>query len=121
MHNALPTLNHLKIRNVIEDDICKWCHREVEDTKHLLWLCPLAKICWENILFWFEVEWEEHAFYSLPSALLYFNNRFKMPGGGACLIAMLWTLWLTRNECVFANNRLTEAVIVQLFKSRAWE
>lgn len=34
---------------------------------------------------------------------------------------MLWTIWLTRNECVFVNNRIPGDIIIRLFKTRAWE
>lgn len=121
MHDALPTLNHLKIRKIIEDDTCKWCHSGPEDTNHLFWSCSLARLSWDSLFSWFEIAKTNQVFTSLQAALLYFNNVIGTSCGGICLIAMLWTLWLTRNECIFADNRLPGAIIIHLLKTRAWE
>lgn len=59
-------------------------------------------------------------FDSLPAALYYFNNS-NSSGGLTCFIALLWTLWLVRNDCVFHKRYTPYRIIDELFKNRAWE
>lgn len=118
LHNTLPTLDLLKKRNIVEDKTCKWCLTGDEDSENLFWNCTLLNDCWEILLVWCDISRNITPFSSLTSALKYFSASL---GGGYCLIAMLWTLWLTRNECVFKNTRIPKQLIPKLIKTRAWE
>lgn len=121
LHNALPTLDYLHIRGIAAHNLCRWCNIEKEDMPHLLWHCSLAKSGWDSLLNWFNIKRPSPPFMSLSSALIFFSSKINSGGGGTCLISMIWTIWLARNECIFNNTRMEKHVLENLVRIRAWE
>ena len=50
--NSLPTKLNLKKRGVQVWEVCERCGAEKEDTNHILWLCPSARVVWESSPSW---------------------------------------------------------------------
>ncbi|XP_042954569.1 uncharacterized protein LOC122290978 [Carya illinoinensis] len=46
VHNALPTLQNLAIKKVVDVDLCSICKREVESALHVIWCCLAASDVW---------------------------------------------------------------------------
>ena len=46
--NSLPTKMKLKKRGVQIWEVCDRCIADKEDTNHILWLCPSARVVWES-------------------------------------------------------------------------
>lgn len=120
IHKALSTSDYLSRKRIIPNNTCQWCLLAGEDIEHLFWLCPLTKSCWDIITNWFNID-ALPRFNTLLDAIKFFNAISASQGGGTCLIAMLWTLWLTGNEYIFRNSRIPKSTIEKLIKIRAWE
>lgn len=103
MYKALPKLDFLKKRRIVAYNLCKWCRNGEEDMQHWLWSCTLSKIGWDLILNWFDLKWSSPPFDSLQAPIAFFSKLVTSWGGSTCRITMNWTMWLTRNECVFNN------------------
>ncbi|KAI8528943.1 hypothetical protein RHMOL_Rhmol12G0187200 [Rhododendron molle] len=93
----------LGIINNEEEALCKFCFAELETADHLLLHCKFVWDTWGNVLSWWGIQGP------LPNALddLYrwwddWNFKAKKRIIWDCLLfAVLWTIWLTRNEAVF--------------------
>ena len=49
LQRILPTKKFLKLCNITNDDLCSYCHKEVETIEHLFWRCHCVKIFWNQI------------------------------------------------------------------------
>lgn len=117
-HYKLPTLQLLNSRGIEMNPICRWCNMEIENDTHLLWNCQLAKDCWEIFKNWFETKTPisqnvEHIFN-------FFSGKDFAAGSNICIAATIWTIWLSRNECIFNNVKPKRNALQIIIKSRAW-
>ena len=52
IHRNIPTNRYLYLRNVIEDNMCSFCHREEESIDHFFWSCDFVKEFWLDLQAW---------------------------------------------------------------------
>lgn len=120
-HRIIPTLSLLKKKGVIADDLCKWCGSEEENQDHIFWHCSLATQAWDILKSWINIQIEtgqgsmnlEYCFKRCA------NRNFKV-GGGICMVAMLWKVWIARNELVYKGIRTSNKALLLLIKHRAF-
>ncbi|WOH15395.1 hypothetical protein DCAR_0934933 [Daucus carota subsp. sativus] len=122
-HDILPIQKVLNSRVPLKfSPNCSLCGIEEESRAHLFWNCYLVRKVWIVFLDWWSL------------------NRNVMNGHGdlfllfRCLkgvalreawhtsvIALLWTIWLARNERIFSKQDWNEEKLVWLIKIRAFE
>lgn len=120
-HNILPTLSFLKKkRNIITQDLGKWCLSEPEDREHVLWRCQIAKKARSVFSDWLEVDIKNIQDFNIRNLLLKMQKKDKTSGGCLCLAALLWTIWLLRNEYTYKDTRINFLKIGFLLKHRAY-
>ena len=50
----------LKKLGKVDSDVCSFCNFLTEDLEHLLFVCPLSKVFWDDFrLFWYDVMKED--------------------------------------------------------------
>lgn len=117
MHNALPSLHLLKSRGIYIDESCKWCRKDTETTSHILWSCPLAKSCWQFFSSWFELT--SPIPHNIDKILNIFSGKDHVAGSNFCIAATIWTICLTRNECIFKDSKPDKNSLHIIIRARA--
>ena len=52
LNRILPTNSKLVKMNIINDNRCNFCKKEVETLTHLFWTCDITKIFWNKVFNW---------------------------------------------------------------------
>jgi hypothetical protein len=95
-NNKLLTRDNLNKRRKVDDLSCLFCN-EQESCNHLFFGCVVAKYLWEMVSSIFNkcigTDFESVASWWISENTNSVLNMFST--------AVLWTLWSTRNECVF--------------------
>lgn len=113
--DRLPTRQNLRKRNVIADpqgSLCVCCSLEEESSNHLFFNCSLSSRLW----------------YSLPQDAV---SHFKAHRGlvrkkkarkvwQVFCYAVVWSIWLMRNNFIFNNVSPDCLEILHMIKTRSW-
>ncbi|KAK1401004.1 hypothetical protein POM88_000609 [Heracleum sosnowskyi] len=117
LSDSLPTAHLLQKRfkgNLILSK-CLICHNSDETQDHIFWGCEYATWAWHFVEVWWEVKVSKNNFWSS-------FHKFKSPSvkaaWGIVLAATLWTIWLSRNQTVFENNKLGRKALEDLLLLR---
>ena len=117
--NAIPTLNNLKCRCVVEDSKCSLCAQHDEDVIHALWSCPTLAQVWNE-----DPQWSfrgQNVFHDFAHLI---NHIFEL-GCSVELFAMqIWTIWYQRNKVRstppgFPLNQIAQQAYEALLEYRA--
>ncbi|XP_021863640.1 uncharacterized protein [Spinacia oleracea] len=107
MHDALAVKCNLRRRGIDVDSQCSYCGYEEENSQHIFRTCSVARLVWTiyqpqvqiddndpmSAVAW--VQKHIRLFYSKDEVGIRKLEEF---------VAMLWSLWVTRNERVFRNK-----------------
>lgn len=103
------TRSILLSKNLISDiqlALCPLCSTNLETHQHLFLHCHFSWSVWSIILDWWNIKWVCPL--SVPDlANWWFANGFfnlEKHLWEACFYAMLWSLWLVRNDSIFNNS-----------------
>ncbi|GKV30357.1 hypothetical protein SLEP1_g39174 [Rubroshorea leprosula] len=125
IQDKIPTRGNLLRRGVIQDPAeskCVFCKVEEEDSAHLYIHCKLAYNLWSACNKWWGLctvldrdcwgVFEQHSF------LL---KREAVKEGWECIwFAMVWTIWLARNEQILTGKAQKEGRLFELIQLRAF-
>lgn len=100
----LPTLSLLHDRGIDLNATCKWCNTEEEDLGHLFQNCQLAKMAWNIFTMWTGTTLSPQQPYDFLS-MLKSPGKKKKGVGAICKAAMLWSIWLARNDNIYKNKK----------------
>lgn len=104
----------------IEHGLCPFCNVEEETPNHLLLLCNVARKVWDEVMVWWNLVWVSPA--SIKNLFLFWEGfKFKNLAKScwqATFYAVLWTIWLCRNDTVFNNKAWEVDDIMDLVKTR---
>lgn len=99
---------------------CPLCENDNESTDHLLWSCPVSKEL--RNLFW---SWWSFTPSSIHVDVLNLQNILKVNVNPECksawqvsVIALLWSICVGRNECIFRSTSFGKAGVI--FKAKCW-
>ena len=118
--NVLPTRSFLnrRIRTINSD--CRWCGAASETIEHVFWECQLALWGWKLVGIWWSVPdlINRRGSFSLDSLLNapHATNFFSI--WRLVVTALLWSIWIGRNEYVFKGKRLKEYEFSEVFHYR---
>ncbi|CAL5334565.1 unnamed protein product [Camellia sinensis] len=90
------------------DPRCIFCKGEVENINHVLLFCPFTWRIWSRILQWWGIQWV------LPGSISCLFNwcigiklqKQEQMIWRAIPLAVLWSVWNRRNECIFGNAQV---------------
>lgn len=90
LNNILPTKDNLFRKNIIENNLCPICEREIETSVHVLWDCSIAVDVWGGMTCVFS-KWKRHFsdFQLLWSEMIVNLNRESLELASV----MLYHLW----------------------------
>ncbi|XP_028090503.1 uncharacterized protein LOC114290742 [Camellia sinensis] len=100
-------LQRIGILEVNADVGCAFCQDEVETVNHILLFCPSVWLLWSHIMKRWGVQWV------IPNSVqgllqwwsFYKMKKIQKPLWKVVLLAIFWSIWKHRNECVFNGLR----------------
>ncbi|XP_028085058.1 uncharacterized protein LOC114321437 [Camellia sinensis] len=114
--NFAEFMHRIGVLNDNVSSLCVFCKAEVETPDHVLLLCLLIWNVWSVLVNWWEVKWVT------PGSML-LNWWFGMEWRKKELeiqkivpLAMLWSVWKLRNECLFKKCNADLAGLGELVK-----
>ncbi|GKV00581.1 hypothetical protein SLEP1_g13249 [Rubroshorea leprosula] len=133
MQNRIPTKDNLQKRGVLgseEDQSCVLCGKEAESVNHLLFSCPIAWKVWSSCYQWWgiNVVAQEKGWNHLIQHAGLFNNKFAKEAWKVIWFAVVWNMWLWRNQKIFKaklepQDKMIEVIKFQTFqwiKAKQW-
>lgn len=123
LQDRVPTRSVLQSRNLILDGnsaLCPLCSMHLETPQHLFLHCKFSWNVWSLILDWWHVRWV------CPQSLealftWWFDNRFRNLENHlweTTFFAIIWSLWLARNDYVFNNASTGVGQVGEVIKTR---
>ncbi|GLT32030.1 hypothetical protein SLA2020_067240 [Shorea laevis] len=125
LQDKIPTKMNLIKRGIthgIEDCKCDFCGNQMEEASHLFIHCEVAHNLWNACYRWWGInsalDKDCLKVFHQHSSLI--NMTEKKEGWSCIWFAVIWTIWLARNERIFRgkevdNNRLLELVQLRSF------
>lgn len=86
---------HFTIQNGPECVMCTECIHE--DIKHLFFICPFAKQCWQFL----GIIWHDQL--TLMDMITDGGTQFNLPFFMEVLAIATWNIWKRRNDLIFKN------------------
>ncbi|GKV30536.1 hypothetical protein SLEP1_g39339 [Rubroshorea leprosula] len=125
LHKKLPTKDNLATYGILTDHNnlrCCWCNSSTETPDHLLVNCNLASSLWMKCYKW----WGKK--YVLGNSCMMVLEQHKWIGGPKSLdkewnfiwFAVVWTLWLGRNDRIFKAKEAKAYYFFQLVQTRSF-
>ncbi|XP_026410447.1 uncharacterized protein LOC113305646 [Papaver somniferum] len=116
--NALPTRTVLHTRMSMHSVDCARCNDPHESIMHALVIFPFASRVWFMSDFSINTEFFQDKSFTDWLLFCLIDPLSKLPDEAQCLfIAILWSLWTSRNNFIFQN--LTETHVAVLARARA--
>lgn len=121
--NILPTKTflHSRLKNNSISTICRSCNSDQEDIQHIFKSCPRAKIIWTFVDKWwkgvdFQLDdndwlWKLYTAIKQPQQISQWQTTVS---------AAIWTLWLSRNEVIFKNQKISDKDLEFLLLHRSF-
>lgn len=107
--NIIPTSSFLIKRGIgiASKGLCAFCDKEDESLEHLFFQCQVAKQFWLGIFAWWGVNFVQQNMIhmsALWNASSYFPSKSLKSAWKITISASLWSLWLSRNQCIFDSK-----------------
>ena len=114
---AILTKDNLARRRWKGSLTCCFCNRN-ESIQHLFFYCYIAKNIWRIIYFALKIEMPVNINHIIGSWASNSDLRYKkllLTGTSA----LLWSIWLTRNEVAF-NHKPIPSIVQVIFRGTHW-
>lgn len=126
MLDRLPCRQQLQRIGVLDaqaDVMCALCHEEMETSVHLMSSCLKVREVWEACNVWLT---NLDASNSVPLSVHFLqfsrqgrNNRQRQ-GELAVWLAVVWSVWLLRNDIVFGSAVFDHEYLLDIIQFRSW-
>lgn len=99
---------------------CPWCNSAAETATHLFWDCELSRWAWGFVSKWWSLPnlLQESSQFSLSRLLNFKVSRQAKRIWIIVVAAVLWTVWLARNELVFSKVKVNKQSLTELIYIR---
>ena len=117
-HASLPTRGNLLARGLDIDPLCPHCNTTIEDNEHLFLRCPNAQVIWQlaHDHNWVTVDATTRSPLTLPNWLSFIKQSVGTTKLDR-IVALLMSIWKTRNNIIFRNDRIV-ALLWSIWKTR---
>lgn len=121
----IPTKVNLSKRGIhlsLEEHLCVFCKSNYESENHLFLTCNTAKSLWRKVFGWLDESQVEEvtvaAHYEAHRRL--FSGKQKKQRGAIIWHAVVWPIWIERNNVIFNNKITIETNLLDLVICRSW-
>lgn len=100
-----------------------WCKLNVKDGDNILWGCNKAFNTWKSVILCWSLDCRQVQKLEPPfwNAYKIFNSNKINSIWKITVCAILWTLWLSRNECLFHQKKDSTGTLEELIKYRSFQ
>ena len=103
-----------------ENALCVLCRERVEDVVHLFLLCKKVSSVWEECLNWWGIS------ACIPNSLVNWWCQWRelcpssslSKAWSVCFFAIVWSIWLARNDCIFNEVTYNRPALLDIIKVR---
>ncbi|XP_057418998.1 uncharacterized protein LOC130713229 [Lotus japonicus] len=106
----------------LADAQCALCNDYVETGFHLLFSCTFSLSVWQGCLHWLGCSFIQPS--SARDHLSHFRfgiNKLQQRLALSIWLAVIWSVWLARNEVVFRGGAANIDSVLELVKRRSWQ
>ena len=119
----IPSAVALSTRGIAVDSlICKGCITEEEDSNHILFNCPCAKMVWSWIANWCNIQF--NCFQSVSDILNFAYQWTNCAKRRATLLSIcyetLWWIWRARNDRIFKSLSNTPTQVMDVIQAQVF-
>ncbi|XP_042944649.1 uncharacterized protein LOC122278535 [Carya illinoinensis] len=98
--HGLPTLQNLRVKKVVSEDTCKFCHEGREDTSHALIYCPSILPLWKSLFGFLFRGGNQQGFMEIAMRV----TKEGQPRDLEKFFLMAWSFWYRRNLFYFEEQ-----------------
>lgn len=120
LHKTLPTNEFLHRRNIVQDPRCSLCGAPSENTAHIFWECSLARDGWSILGDWLSIDFSQLDVFEMELIFKITKPKGLHFTGSVCLIATLWSIWISRNIFVFKQQRVSRGNLDHMIKQNSF-
>ncbi|GKU88289.1 hypothetical protein SLEP1_g2571 [Rubroshorea leprosula] len=125
LHKKLPTKDNLAIRGILTDPAslnCCWCDACPESPDHMFFHCNLAYSLWMECYKWWGVHYvmSNSCRMALDQHVWTGGKKLINRGWNIIWFAVVWTLWLGRNDLIFNKKEAKVDHFLELVQSRSF-
>ncbi|GLT57509.1 hypothetical protein SLA2020_304770 [Shorea laevis] len=125
LHRRIPTKDNLIARGILKEEsqaICNMCGSCIESVDHLLLNCTHAYKLWTKCFRWWGLNYVMHCNFEKAFQQHGGMPKQKKQSGGWEIVwfAVVWSLWLCRNEYLFKNTEIDEEKLFALVQTRSY-
>lgn len=124
-HSVLTTKVFLRVKilNLDINTLCGWCSSKDESIEYLFFPCELAIWSWEIVHQWWNMDSLDMSWATLwQTTFSRFKYKSFSKGWKIIVVAVLWSIWLARNENVFDKTKISQKSLkkVILYRTFKW-
>ncbi|XP_028125672.1 uncharacterized protein LOC114322530 [Camellia sinensis] len=113
-------LKRIGVLNSEANTVCLLCKTEEEFLNHLLLSCPVVWKLWSDMIKWWDLVWVVPG---TVEGLLHWWAGYKFkkeiqPLWKVVPVAVLWSIWKARNDCLFHQKSVEGFDLAELVKVR---
>lgn len=95
--------------------ICSWWHQHPESLDHLFFKCELASWAWNFMSKWWKANLVSFTRSNLWSGMYnIYQGTAYCQAWNMSMVAVLWSIWLTRSELIFKNVKALRKPLEQV-------
>ncbi|GKV07784.1 hypothetical protein SLEP1_g19505 [Rubroshorea leprosula] len=123
--NRLPTKSNLLKRGfsaIMGDGKCSLCQEEEEDATHLFLKCKNRRWIWKECDRWWgiNIEPQEDCWKTFEHLGTWTRNTRIRKGWDCTWSAIVWSIWLMRNQRIFQNQEMDPGKLLDLVQIRSF-
>lgn len=113
-------MHRIGVLNDNVSSLCVFCKAEVKTADHVLLLCPLIWNVWSVLVNWWDVRWATPG--SVETLMHWWSGmkwrKTELEIWKVVPLAMLWSVWRLRNNCLFKEGHVDLEGLGELVKVR---
>ncbi|XP_057792391.1 uncharacterized protein LOC131009169 [Salvia miltiorrhiza] len=124
LKGRIATVDNLRRRQAamhLATDMCALCQLKEETIEHLFFLCQKTDEIWKEVLSWTSKQAVLHCQTKAHfNAFVNLGSKKDVDFFLGVWVCVIWSIWKTRNNCIFNQGSWNKARMMAEIKARLW-